>query len=121
MNILNIAKTSIFIITASWLNIGLTYTESSSNLLHLADKTNGVAESSTDAAITAKVKSKFISEKLFGEADMSAMSIKVETNNGVVHLTGTADNQTQIDNAAKIAETVDGVSKVVNEVTIKTK
>lgn len=103
-----------------------------SKAIEIAQSTDGVkdvdasqliiAQSSqpiTDIAITAKVKGKFIKEKLFGDKDISAMSINVETNNGVVYLTGTADNQEQIDNAIKIAESVSGVKKVDSRVIVK--
>jgi len=66
----------------------------------------------TDSFITAKIKGKFIQQKLFGDKDISAMNIIVETNNGVVTLSGTADDQNQIDNAIKIAKSVSGVKSV---------
>ncbi|HVY54038.1 MAG TPA: BON domain-containing protein [Gammaproteobacteria bacterium] len=104
-----------------------------SKAIEIAQATDGVkdvdasqlniAQSSqpvTDVAITAKVKGMFIKEKLFGDKDISAMSINVETNNGIVYLTGKADNQQQIDNAIKIAESVNGVKKVDSRVTVKT-
>lgn len=65
-----------------------------------------------DAYITAKVKGAFLQQKLFKNKDIAAMSIKVETNDGVVSLSGTADNQKQIDNAIKIAKSVSGVKEV---------
>ncbi|MCS5711605.1 BON domain-containing protein [Candidatus Berkiella aquae] len=87
--------------------------------LRLADLTSTSTEQRSDTAITADVKSKFLKEKLFGDAAISAVSISVETQNGIVHLTGTADNQQQIDNAIKLSEGVAGVRKVVNDVRIK--
>lgn len=82
------------------------------------EKENG-DNARSDTAITADVKAKFVKEKLFGDVDISAMSISVETDKGVVHLTGTADNKTQIKNAEKLAKSVEGVKKVVNEVKVK--
>jgi len=73
----------------------------------------------TDPSITAGVKSAFVKEKLFGDATVSAFSISVETIDGVVHLTGTADNQTQIDNAITLSKSVDGVKQVVSTVKVK--
>jgi hyperosmotically inducible periplasmic protein len=75
----------------------------------------------TDVAITAKIKGLFIKEKLFGEKDIAAMGITVETNNGVVYLTGNADNSQQIKNAIKIAGSVSGVKKVDSRVELKDK
>lgn len=65
----------------------------------------------TDSAITAKVKSAFIKEKLFG-SDVAAMSIRVETINGVVYLSGTADSREQVRNAIRIAKSIKGVRHV---------
>jgi hyperosmotically inducible protein len=66
----------------------------------------------TDLVITAKVKGAFIREKLFGVEDITPMSISVETNNGIVYLTGTAETKEQIDNAVKIARSISGVKNV---------
>lgn len=71
-----------------------------------------------DSAITAEIKAKFMKEKLFGEKDVSAMTIGVETNDGIVRLTGTAENNAQIKNAEKLATSVSGVKKVLNDVTV---
>lgn len=72
----------------------------------------GGANPVADALITAKVKGAFLQQKLFENKDIAAMGIKVETNDGVVSLSGTADNQKQIDNAIKIAKSVSGVKEV---------
>ncbi len=77
------------------------------------------ADTVSDAGITAKVKQAFLKEKLFGSADVTAMSIHVETKNGMVSLTGTAENQNQIDNAIRLATDVKGVQSVSSEVKIK--
>lgn len=81
---------------------------------------NGSAHPVSDAMITAKVKGMFIQQKLFGDQDIAAMSINIETNNGVVSLSGTADSQTEIDNAITIAKSVNGVKDVQSTVTINT-
>jgi len=73
----------------------------------------------TDTLITAKVKGMFIQKKLFSNKDIAAMSISVETNNGVVTLSGTADNQAQINNAIKIAKSIKGVNDVKSTVAIQ--
>ena len=79
---------------------------------------NGSAHPVADAIITAKIKGIFIQQKLFGDKDIAAMSIGVETNNGVVTLSGTADSQTEIDNAIALAKAVKGVKEVQSTVTI---
>jgi hyperosmotically inducible protein len=66
-----------------------------------------------DMATTAKIKGLFIKEKLFGDKDIAAINISVETNNGVVYLTGDVDNNAQIENAIKIIkQDVKGIKKV---------
>ena len=72
-----------------------------------------------DMAITAKVKGKFMEQKLFTDKDISALGISVETINGVVHLDGTVDNSLQADNAVKIAKSVSGVKSVESRIKIK--
>lgn len=71
-----------------------------------------------DSMITAKVKGMFLQKKLFSSEDVAAMTISVETNNGVVSLSGTADSQEQIDNAINIAKSVKGVKNVKSTVKI---
>jgi len=71
-----------------------------------------------DAVITAKVKGMFIQQKLFGDKDISAITISVETNNGVVSLSGTSDSQQEINNAIKIAKSVKGVKEVKSTIKI---
>ncbi len=118
MKLMTLVKTSILIIMTGWL--GISYAQNNFNGAPLYLANNDSSENTlSDSGITAKIKSKFISEKLFGPADISAVTIEVETTNGVVHLTGTADNQEQIDNAVKLSSSVAGVTKVVNDVTVK--
>lgn len=72
-----------------------------------------------DAYTTAKVKGSFLREKLFGDKPVSAFTIHVETKNGVVHLTGTAESKEQIATAIKIAKGIKGVSDVKSTVEVK--
>ncbi len=87
------------------------------------DSPNLVIKSSkqpfTDSAITAKVKGTFVREEVFGKGTVAPFSIHVETKNGEVFLTGTADNQTQIDNAVTLSKAVKGVKNVDSKVTVK--
>lgn len=80
---------------------------------------NGSNRPFSDSLITAKIKGLFIQKKLFTDKDIAAMSISVETNNGVVSLSGTASNVEQIDNAIKIARSVKNVKAVKSTVTLK--
>jgi len=107
-----------------------TDTEASA-IIELAESTSGVKDVDasrlevkdskqplTDTVITSKVKGTFIREKLFSEKDIAAMSIKVETNNGIVALSGTAANQQEVDNAIALAKAVNGVKSVTSQIKI---
>jgi hyperosmotically inducible protein len=74
-----------------------------------------------DSVITTKVKEHFIQEKLFGNKDIKAITLHVETHNGVVRLTGTVDNEAQLENAVNIAKKVEGVKKVESDVKVVAK
>ena len=78
----------------------------------------GSTQPIADTIITAKIRGMFLQKKLFGDKDVAAISINVETNNGVVSLSGTADNKKQIDNAIIIAKSVSGVKKVSSSVAL---
>jgi hyperosmotically inducible periplasmic protein len=67
-----------------------------------------------DATITTQVKSRFVENK-----DVDASSIKVETLNGTVMLSGFAKNTTEKDTAASIARKVNGVKSVKNEIAVR--
>ncbi|WP_454828975.1 BON domain-containing protein [Pseudoxanthomonas wuyuanensis] len=60
-----------------------------------------------DTWITTKVKA-----DLLATEDVSGLDIKVETVNGVVHLSGSVSSQAQIDKAVEVARGIDGVSQV---------
>ena len=72
-----------------------------------------------DAAITTKVKSEYVRQKLFDAKDISVMSVKVVTTNGVVSLTGTVKTQAEADNAVKYAKAVNGVKKVKSKIVVE--
>jgi osmotically-inducible protein OsmY len=66
-----------------------------------------------DAAITTKVKASFVQDKL-----VDATSIKVETLNGTVMLSGFAKNAAEKVLAGSLARDVSGVKMVKNELTV---
>ena len=74
-----------------------------------------VGEKIDDAVITTKVKAEFAKDK-----EVSAMSIKVETDKGVVQLSGTAKSRAESDKAVVIARSVTGVSSVKNDIVVQT-
>ena len=99
--------------------------------IELAQETQGVTDVNSsalmikqsdhplaDTAITAKVKALFVREQVLNDKDISASSIHVETTDGVVYLSGQANNQQQIDNAIKIAKTINGVKSVESKLEV---
>jgi hyperosmotically inducible protein len=87
--------------------------------------TNGVAYHGTmdtpaaDTVITAKVKSTFVREGLFGNSAAAPMNIDVQTKDGVVTLTGTVDNAAQAAHAVNLARSVGGVKNVTSTIAVK--
>jgi osmotically-inducible protein OsmY len=71
-----------------------------------ADKT---VEGLTDAAITSEVKTKFLAEP-----GVSGLDIHVDTNNGVVTLSGNVKSKAEAAKAMSIARDSKGVKRVVN-------
>ena len=67
-----------------------------------------------DAAITTSVKARFVENK-----DVAASSIKVETLNGTVQLSGFAKSGTEKGMAESIARNVNGVKDVRNDIIIR--
>ncbi len=67
-----------------------------------------------DAAITTAVKGRFIDN-----ADVDASSIKVETLNGTVMLSGFAKNMKEKTTAEQITMKVGGVKSVKNEIAVR--
>ena len=67
-----------------------------------------------DAGITTLIKSRFVENK-----QVDAASIKVETLNGTVMLSGFAKNSTERTTAESIARGVNGVKMVRNEIAVR--
>jgi osmotically-inducible protein OsmY len=67
-----------------------------------------------DAAITTSIKARFVDNR-----DVDAASIKVETLNGTVMLSGFAKNGTEKTTAENIARNVSGVRSVRNEISVR--
>lgn len=67
----------------------------------------------TDAGITTQIKAKFVQSDV-----LSAPTVHVETQNGVVQISGFVTNKAQIAEATHIAQSVDGVRNVVNDLMI---
>ncbi|SHG41977.1 BON domain-containing protein [Massilia sp. CF038] len=67
-----------------------------------------------DSVITTKVKA-----DLFKEPELSAMGIHVETEKGVVMLSGFVDSKADADKAVRLAKSVEGVSQVKSAIKVK--
>jgi osmotically-inducible protein OsmY len=72
-----------------------------------------IGEKIDDASITAQVKS-----SLFSHRSTSALKTKVETTDGVVTLSGIAKNAAEKSLVTKLVTDIDGVNKVINNMTI---
>jgi hyperosmotically inducible periplasmic protein len=71
--------------------------------------TDKAKEAVTDAAITTKVKGAFAKDK-----DVSAIKINVDTDKGVVKLSGKVKSKEEADKAVSIAQGIEGVTSVNN-------
>ena len=67
-----------------------------------------------DTAITSEVKAKLLADDI-----VPSRNVKVETNAGAVHLTGTVASAAQAERAAEIAKAVSGVKSVRNDLSVK--
>lgn len=72
-----------------------------------------VEEQIDDAAITASVKS-----KLAADPEVSAHNIDVDTNEGVVTLSGRVDDGAERSEAEQLARGTDGVKRVINNLKV---
>src|ERR1044071_9140821 len=73
----------------------------------------GCSQTANDSAVTAKVKT-----KLAADTETSAIKIGVETNNGVVTLSGEVPTDKEKSKAEQLAKNTDGVKRVVNEIKV---
>lgn len=71
------------------------------------DRGAGTTTRTDDAALTAKVKAKLLSEDV-----LNGMNIDVDTQNGVVFLNGVVDSQDQKQKAIELAKNTEGVREV---------
>ena len=78
-----------------------------------ADKSEKAKEVVDDAAITTAVKAKLAKDKI-----KTLVRVSVDTDKGVVTLTGTVESASQKKHAEEVARGVKGVSKVVNNLQI---
>ncbi|PJD94269.1 MAG: hypothetical protein CK424_00135 [Legionella sp.] len=81
--------------------------------LTIKDSQNSLA----DTYITSKVKGALIQSEILGK-DISAWSVHVETKNGEVYLSGTVKSQAEKEHIVATAQSIKGVTKVIDQVDI---
>src|SRR5579859_1414380 len=69
-----------------------------------------------DTAISTKIKASLIKDQ-----ELKAFDIHVETDHGVVHLTGTVDTSVQKADAVRIAKGTENVKDVLNDIVVTKK
>jgi hyperosmotically inducible protein len=83
-----------------------------------ADKTKDAGRSTavaaSDTAITTKVKASLVKEP-----ELKSLGIHVETEKGVVMLSGFVESKAEADKAVKVAKEVDGVTSVKSAIKVK--
>lgn len=73
-----------------------------------------MSEYGSDTAITSDIKAKYAADR-----DVAATSIRVETLNGVVQLSGFAKSQAEKEKAADIARQARGVKSIRNDIVVR--
>ena len=68
----------------------------------------------SDTAITSEVKAKLLADDL-----VPSRNVKVETQDGLVQLSGTVKTKAQSDRAESVASAIEGVKSVKNDLTVK--
>jgi osmotically-inducible protein OsmY len=77
-------------------------------------KQESAGEYLDDSVITTEVKSLLAKDDL-----LKSFQISVETNKGIVQLSGFVDSQQTVDKAGEIARSVKGVTSVKNDLVVK--
>ena len=67
-----------------------------------------------DTAVTSEIKAKLLADDI-----VPSRNVKVETTDGVVHLSGTVESSKQSERAEGIAKAVSGVKSVKNDLSVK--
>jgi len=84
------------------------------NQLSLKEGKQSVGHKIDDSVITTQVKSALLADPV-----MKSLDVSVTTRNGEVQLSGFVDNAVQMTHAVDVAQGTNGVSRVVNHMSIK--
>src|SRR5690349_14117734 len=79
-------------------------------------KANESSENLSDYQLAAKVREKFVEQKLFGKDKFADMGIHVTSENGVVTITGRVSSKDDEDEAVRLAKSVDQVKSVESKI-----
>ena len=82
-------------------------------LMSSCSSTQPVGEQMSDAGITSKIKAKYVADP-----EINPFNISVETEEGVVYLTGRVKTQANKDKAEQLARDTSGVRQVVNNIQV---
>jgi hyperosmotically inducible protein len=93
---------------------GVEGVKSIDNKLSLKEGKQTVGNKIDDSVITARVKS-----AMLADPTMKSLDVSVTTRKGEVQLSGFVDNDLQLTRAVEVATGIDGVSSVVNHMSIK--
>ena len=80
----------------------------------MEQKASQAGQAIDDATITTSIKSKYLADDT-----LKGLDISVDTDHGVVTLTGTVQSDSAKELATKIAQGVEGVTSVNNQLTVK--
>ena len=81
--------------------------------LQSCSSTQPASEQMSDATITSKIKAKYVADP-----EINPFNISVETEEGIVYLTGRVKTQGSKDEAEQLARDTDGVRQVVNNIQV---
>lgn len=84
------------------------------NMLSLKEGKQTVGNKIDDTVITTRVKSALLADPV-----MKSLDVSVTTRNAEVQLSGFVDNDVQFTHAVDVAKSVEGVSSVINHMSIK--
>jgi hyperosmotically inducible protein len=84
------------------------------NKLSIKEGKQTIGNKVDDSVITAGVKSALLSD-----ATMKSLDVSVTTRKGEVELSGFVDNDIQLARAMEVAKGIDGVTQIVNHMTVK--
>jgi hyperosmotically inducible periplasmic protein len=97
----------------------LSSTETAGDKLdHATEKVDGALKKTgevlSDTAITAKVKA-----AIMAEPDLKTLQMNVDTNDGIVKISGIVDSKEQSKRVSEIASSLSGIKDVHNDLSIK--